>query len=370
MAIRVLMLLTNLQVANGVATYAVETFSSVNGDKIKFDFVLFDGKNINTDYFETITGQGSKVYVLPPKSQVLKHRRECRKILAENHYEIIHDTSLMASLIMMIEAKKYNIPVRILHSHSSKLSGSFIKEKLNKFLSPLILNCANYYLACSDIAGKTLFGKRQYTVVPNLVNENRFIYNETRRLDIRNEHCVSNKMLIGTVGRLSSEKNPFFALNVAVEMKKRAIDFEYWWIGTGPLEKALTSKINEQGLSDHFKLLGEKDDIENYYNALDCLVVPSIFEGFGLSVVEGQACGLPCVISDSIPKETQISDLIYRLSVTNDTMNTWVETICNVANLKRDRSAYNSSLADSAFSISNSGRSIEEIYFNSLSAAK
>ena len=209
-AIRVLMLVPNLRVSNGVASFAMNYYRHLDPKKIKMDFVTY--KKIDSPYIDELTQNGSKVYYLPPIKNIGKHIRMCAEILKEGNYDIIHDNSLMVTYPLMLLAKK-RVKIRILHSHSTKLGENDKRESRNRLFIPLLLKTANRFTACSSIAAEALFNGKTYDIIPNVIDAKKYVFSQETRFSIRQKMNCESKTVIGTVGRVTDAKNPFFALH-------------------------------------------------------------------------------------------------------------------------------------------------------------
>ena len=251
--INVLMLVTNLRQTNGVTSYVMNYFNSIDKSRIHMDFALI--YDIPTPYYETITEAGSKVFILPSMKKPLSFIKRCKDILDQGHYDIIHNNILLASLPIMSLAKKKQIPVRILHSHNSKLGETPKKETRNKLLLPLLLNTATDFFACSREAAEAMFGNRDYTFIPNVVSEDKLTFSADTRDRVRTELGVQDKIVIGTIGRVAPQKNPLFALDVIGGAIKTIPALEYWWIGNGPMDDFIKEEVSHRGLESMFGCL-------------------------------------------------------------------------------------------------------------------
>ena len=310
--IRVLMLVPNLRVSNGVASYAMNYYRTMDHSMIHMDFVTY--QNIESPYIEEIRNNGGEVYVLSPVKNIIKHSQECLSIIRNGHYDIIHDNSLLITLPFMHIARKY-VGIRILHSHSARLGETDRNEERNKLLLPFLLRTVNVYAACSDKAGRALFGEKKFVVIPNVIHSDNFKFNDEARNRVRDIEDVRDKRIIGTVGRLTDAKNPFFAIDVFEEAKKKDDDIIYWWIGSGALDKQVAEYIHEKKLDKHVRLFGSRSDVPDLLQALDLFFLPSKNEGFGLACLEASATGVPCLVSDAFPEEINVTGTVKMVSL-------------------------------------------------------
>lgn len=357
--IKVLMLLPNLRVSNGVASYAMNYFRQLNYDTVYMDFAVYN--NRETPYVAEIEAAGGHVYVLPPLKNLPTHYKACRELLKNGCYDIVHDNTLLISIPLMAEAKRQNVPVRILHSHSSKLGGTVRKEKRNAVFLPLLRRQANAYAACSDLAAKALFGNAEYAFIPNFIDADKFAFDPETRQRVRAQMGVGDKIIIATVGRTAPEKNPFFAMDVLDRVIDSVPNVEYWWIGSGPLDQEIDKYVKKMRHADQVMLLGSRDDVRDLYQAMDLFFLPSLFEGLPVTGIEAQAVGLPCVVSDTVTKEMVYTDLVQYISIDKSTEK-WAEIICNLLTRTGMRRSYREELLASQFSSRNAGMFLENYY--------
>lgn len=362
--IKVLMLVPNLQVDSGVTSFVMNYYRKIDPKQIHIDFVVYF--DIKTSCYMEIKANGGKIFILPSVKNIVKHIKACKKILAQGDYDIVHNNTLHVALPMMLCAKLYHVPVRILHSHSSKMGGTKKKELRNKLFLPLLRSLATDYAACSKIAGNAMFGSAYYTVIPNVIQTDKYVFNEEIRNKVRHKMGVANKFIVATVGRLATEKNPFFAIDVFKKLLSIMPDAEYWWIGSGELDKQVAAYVQQQGLADKVKLLGSRNDVIDLYQAMDVFFLPSLFEGLPLTGVEAQAMGLPMVVSDTVTDEMVYTNLVNYMSL-KKSVEEWADLIKQLYDVKIDRTLYNGQLQKSVFCDLKCGKRLKNMYVKLLS---
>lgn len=361
--LKVLMVVFNLSVANGVSSYVMNYYRKLNHEKIAMDFVVY--QDMDTPYYAEIEKNGDHIFKIPSIRNIKEHIHISKSIIHDGQYDIVHDNILILSYFMMYYAKKFKVPVRILHSHNSRLGETKYKEIRNKMFMPLLLAQVNTYFACSDLAAKGMFGNASYTFVPNVISSERINYDETVRSAVRKYFDVDNKFVIGTVGRLVYQKNPFYAIDVIAELYKKNLDIQYWWIGDGPLENEVENYAHELGLDDVVKFLGRRSDVAKLYQAMDVFFLPSKFEGLPVTGVEAQAVGLPCVVSDTITKEFVYTNLVKFISIHQNP--SYVAEVINTVNVEqKKRKKYQELFLKSCFSDFGAGESMMESYIRVL----
>ncbi len=358
------MLTHNLRVSNGVASYAMNYYRKLDRDTVRMDFAVFS--DVPTPYYEEIRRTGGEVYIIPSlKKRPADHVKECRKVL-DRGYDVIHDNCLLDSIPMMYLAKRKKVPVRLLHSHNSRLGETRGKELRNRIITPLLVACATDFAACSELAAKAMFGNKVYSFIPNFIEERRVAFSEDRRTEIRNAMGVHGRLVIGTVGRVAPQKNPIFALDVIAQLIKIYPDLRYWWIGSGVMDKELKEAVENKDLQNNVDILGSREDVSDLYQAMDVFFLPSLFEGLPVTGVEAQAAGLPSVISDSVTKEMVFTDLIEFVDL-NDPVDKWIEAFRHQISRISERRSHISELRNSVFSEDSAGERLTAVYISLLS---
>ncbi|PYG86558.1 glycosyltransferase involved in cell wall biosynthesis [Ruminiclostridium sufflavum DSM 19573] len=326
---KVLYVVPNLRIAHGVASYAMNYYRNIDKEKIHIDFFLL--KSIETPYYDEIKNSGGKIYVLPDyKSNLKKAFKYIDCILKEEKHDIIHCNVVNSGIPFLYYAKKNKIPVRILHSHGTKSAEKKWKEIRNNILSPISKHYANTYFACSKMAGDYLFKGKSYTVINNAIDIERFIYNQDIRDSLRKELKVEDKFVLGTVGRLCEQKNPKFAIKVFAELLKTNPNAVYWWIGTGPLDNKIKDYVHRIGIEKSVFFLGNRTDVNQLYQAMDVLFLPSLYEGLPVAGIEGQISGLPMLVSDTVTHEMKITDNVRYITL-DKSLDEWVNEIINIS---------------------------------------
>ena len=357
--LKVLMLLSTYGVASGVNTFAMNYLREMNHDEIQVDFAVYNERE--SPYIEEINRYGGQTFVLPPVKNLASHIEACRDIIKNGHYDVIHDNSLILAVPIMFVAKEENVPVRILHSHATELGENKWKRVRNKAILPLLKMCATDYMACSNAAGKAMFGRAKYTVVPNVVPCNKLNFNYETRNKVRKEMNVENKLVVATVGRAAYQKNPFFILDIIKKLTETTPEVIFWWIGNGPLEEQICEHAAKLGLEKNFVFLGKRTDVVDLYQAVDCIVMPSIFEGLPVTGIEAQAMGLPMVVSNTVTDEMVYTDLVDYVDL-NAPMAVWVEHLKEALRRNADRAKYADVLRRSAFSNVDCGKNLMDMY--------
>jgi glycosyltransferase EpsF len=364
--INVLMITGSFTLVNGVVNYAMNYYNKLNHNNVHMDFVIYDSNEICNKYAKILEKNGDHLYVLPPIKNYKDHINCCKELLKNNNYDIVHDNSLINTIPLMMEAKKLNIPVRILHAHATKLGETYFKEIRNGILLPILKNTVNCNFACSEAAGHAMFKNESYELIPNIINGNKYFYKNEIRHKIRKEMNVENRKIVITVGRLALQKNPYFAVDVMNKVIEKDSNVVYWWIGNGEEYDSLKKYIQKSNCSDSIKLLGKKDNINEFLSAADCFFLPSQFEGLPVSGVEAQTAGLPCIMSDVITQEIVYTDGLINFVSLDSPIEHWADTIISCLNESYDRSSIISEFKKSKFNDETAGKTLTDMYIKAI----
>lgn len=322
----------------GSQAMVMSIYRAINREKVQFDFII-DNDKVNV-YAEEIRQLGGKIFQLPKFNgkNYRQVRRAWEKFLSEHpEYKILHSHVRSYAALYIPIAKKYGLKT-IIHSHNTS-NGRGIAALGKKILQYPLRFQADYFFGCSEIAGQWLFGKKivkssRYFMLKNAVDMDRFSFRKPIRDQIRQEMGADeNALLIGHVGRMHPQKNHSFLIDCFAKIAEQRNDAKLVLLGDGEHRKAIVEQIKQLGLQDHVLMLGLKKNVEDYFSAMDCFVLPSLHEGLPVVVVEAQANGLPCFISDTVTKEVQLSELVQYLSITQGE-SPWVEAVLS-ADLNR-----------------------------------
>ena len=324
----------------GRETFIMDLYRRIDRSKIQFDYIN-TCPNKNIAFTDEIQEMGGRILYVPMlRHGPIAHYRTLHRVFAEGHYHAVYynANSFLKNADVFQVAEQYQVPLRILHSHNSS---DLIKQPLIQRIREhkarqAIVRYVTHYFSCSTEAGKWMFGEETpFTVINNGIDTERFDFCSEVREQLRSAHAVGNKTVYGTVARIRPEKNPFFLLDVFSEIHHLQPDSVLWHIGGGSLEPELREKIALLGLEDSFLLLGRKDNVEDYLNAMDLFLLPSIHEGFPITLVEAQTSGLRCLIADTITPDVDLTGNITFLPLTKDPKE-WAETAIALASYKRN----------------------------------
>ena len=278
----------------GVESVVMNYYRNIDRNKIQFHF-LCDEDSTDIPY-EEIEKLGGKVIVIPPYQKLFKYQKELYRIFKENNYKIVHSHINALSVFPLRIAKKAKIPVRIAHSHSTSNKKEWKKNILKMILRPLSKLYANNYFACTEYAGKWLFGKKvverkELNVINNAIDLKKFKFNENTREDLRKELGIKEEtLIIGHVGRFMKQKSNEFLIDVFEEAIKQDNNMYLILVGQGPLEDKIKEMAKEKGIEDKILFLGQRNDVNKLYQAMDIFVLPSLYEGLRNGCNRSRSC--------------------------------------------------------------------------------
>lgn len=306
-------------IGGGVESVVMNYYRHIDRTKIQFDFIC-DEDSTNIPY-EEIEKLGGRVILIPPYQKLFKYHNKLKKILKDGNYKIVHSHINTLSIFSLFAAKCAGVPVRIAHSHSTTNKKEKKKNLLKQALRPFSKEFATDYMCCSELAGRWLFGNKEYDkgnvyLLNNAIDLGKFKYDEKIRSEKRKKLNISNDTLvIGHVGRFVEQKNHRFLIDIFNEIHKQNSNSILLLAGQGPLMEEIKSKVESLGLEKFVIFLGQIDDADKLYQAIDIFVLPSLYEGLPVVGVEAQATGLLCELSSNMTKETKILDTTRFISL-------------------------------------------------------
>ena len=325
--IRILQMIGSLNMG-GSQTMIINLYKNIDRTKIQFDFVL--DHPTDTYYKDTVVSMGARIFEMPTfkGTNAWEIKRAWNRFFAEHpEYKILHShVRSYASLYLPI-AKKHGVKT-IIHSHSTS-NGKGLSSIVKRFMQRSLKKKADYLFACSEESGKWLFGEKaikqdNYYMIPNAVDTAKFAFNESVRTEMRKALDIKDETIVyGHVGRFDPAKNHSFLLEVFKGIINRQPNAVLVVVGDGALRGEIEAKIESLGLGDAVKLLGSRGDVAALMQAMDVFLFPSNWEGLPVTVVEAQAAGLPCYLSDTITKDVNISSLVEYLPI-HEGVDVWV----------------------------------------------
>ena len=327
--LRVLHVLGRLD-RGGAETMVMNLYRKIDRSLIQFDFVKHTEDSCEFD--EEILSLGGRIISIPQFKgyNFLHYINSWRKLFkVHSEYKIIHGHVRSTASIYLWIAKRYRL-ITVAHSHSTS-SGNGFKAFVKNILQYPIRNNADYFFACSRKAGLWLFGKRvvqgnNFTILNNAIDTQRYTFDSQVRYHLREKLHIENKFVIGHVGRFTAAKNHNFLIDIFKLINDKYANTFLLLVGDGDLRTQLERKVRDLGLTHCVSFLGVRADIPDIMQAMDVFLFPSLVEGLGIVAIEAQAAGLPSIVSDALPEEVIVSNLIQRVSL-NTLINHWVDLV-------------------------------------------
>lgn len=356
--IRVLQVVTYMG-RGGLETMLMNYYRHIDHSKVQFDFLThreFDG-----DYDKEIKELGGNVYHLSNLNPLSIGYKTSLNDFFGNHpeYKIVHSHLDCMAGIPLKYAKLNNVPIRIAHAHNSNQTKD-LKYPLKLFYKRNIKKNANYLFACGDEAGKWMFNTDNFKVLNNAIDAKDYTFNMNIRNDKRKEFGISDdSILVGHVGRFFPQKNHEFLIDIFNQFHKDHPNSYLMLVGEGELKTSIQDKVNTLGLEDYVIFTGLRSDVNELLQAMDVFLFPSLYEGLPVSIIEAQAAGLSCLISDKVPIECKKTDLVYQLNL-NDSVNVWSDKVYELSHITR-RDTYEQ-IKESGFDIIENAKWLENFY--------
>lgn len=350
----------------GSQSFVMELYRKIDKSKIQFDFVTFP--NQKDGFYKEIIDMGGMVYECPQYNgknhfKFIKWWKDFFAFHKEYKVSHIHVRSV-ASLIIPIIHKFGGYA--IVHSHSIS-NGRNFSAIIKKIMQLPIRYKADYMLACSEEAGKWLYGKNivkkdNYKVIKNSIDAKRFSYDENKRDIVRQELKIEDKFVLGHVGRMTEPKNHKFLLRVFAKVLKERENAVLLLVGDGELKEEIEKEARDMQIHQNIIFAGNRSNTEDYYQAMDVFIFPSLWEGLGIVLIEAQVSGLPCIISERIPQEVDYGTGLIRILNLDDDIKNWSDAIINCGISKR--SSRLEATIEAGYDISSNVAEMEQIYYS------
>ncbi len=351
----------------GVESVVMNYYRHIDRTKIQFDFIC-DNDSTNIPYKE-IEELGGKVILIPPYQKVFKYHKGLKKVLKDGNYKIVHSHINTLSVFSLFAAKCAGVSVKIAHSHSTTNKKEWKKNLMKLALRPFTKLVATDYMACTEHAGRWMFGNKAFDtgkvyILNNAIDLDKFKYNEKLRKKIRKELKISDStVVIGHIGRFVTQKNHAQLIDIFNEYHKNNNNSVMMLIGQGPLMDTIKNKVNSLDLDDCVMFLGQKDNANEYYNAMDLFLFPSLYEGLGMVAIEAQVNGLEVLASNQVPFVANILNNMRFISLESD-LTIWSNAINNCVKLSSNREKNLDDMNERGYNIKKEAKKLEEYYLN------
>lgn len=347
--IRVLQCNSGSQNFGGVSSFLYNIYTRIDRDVVQFDFLSPDQTTYEM-HRDDIESMGGRIYEFGIKGNVIKKKillyQKLKAFVKSEGYQIVHINSGNFFFTLFASAAVWSagVPVRIVHSHNAGGTDGLVKRALFMLLKPLNEHYATHFMSCSHLAAEYMFTKKTVSsgkviVVPNGIDTKKYSYDSDIRHEVRKKLAIDDKLVIGNVARFMKQKNHHFLIDIFAEIVKKQKNAVLLLVGQGELMDEIKMYVRQKGLEQDVLFLGQRNDTERLYQAMDVFVLPSFHEGFPVTGVEVQCSGLPFVLSDTITKEIKLIDSTSFMSL-NSSPSEWADMILKKSKIDRvDHSA-------------------------------
>lgn len=325
----------------GAESRIMDLYRQMDRGEIQFDFLVHNAAGKPEFYEEEIRRLGGRIYVLP-KFRVynyLSYRKAVRDFFRQHHeFRVVQGHMTSTAGIYLPIAKKSGVPVTVAHSRNAGVVKG-PKGAATKFFRRNLAKKADHCFACSELAGADVFGEAameqgRVKIIYNAIDVGRFTYDAHKRAEVRANLGLGEKLVLGHVGRFNYQKNHPYLIDIFAQLCKSRENAELLLLGEGADQGRIRDKCRTLGIEDKVRFLGNQKKPEDYYQAMDIFVLPSFFEGLPGVLVEAQAAGLKCFVSDTVTREAKATELVTYLSI-GQPAQTWAERILAEADYER-----------------------------------
>jgi len=348
----------------GVERLLYDYYTHLQGEEVAFDFVIFDREQEGI-FEKPLKEKGCRFYTVPRLHGLgLDYIKALWKVLKEGRFDAVHAHRGSRSFFLLFLAWLAGVKVRVVHSHIAfEPDGSFAKHLKTVVFKRLSRLFATDLFACGDDAARFMWGTddpRKVHKMTNAIDTGRFCDALSRREQVRQSLGITDELVLGTVARIDQQKNPRYLLKIAQAVKESGMKAVLLVAGTGPMEEEIRGLAANMNLMGFVRFLGVRQDIPDLLAAFDVFLLPSLFEGLPVTLMETQASGLQALVSDRVTREMDKVGLIRFLPL-NDDPACWVEAI-REAKAPADRSVYARKVLDAGYDISCQAKKLGEFY--------
>lgn len=354
---KILMIFSSYVSNEGIANNVINYFKNIDKSDLQMEFVV---QNQPQDWMvNEIVNNNSQYYVLKNRNRnTVKYIKDLIQIIKKNKYDIVqvHGSSSLL-VIELLAAWLAGVKVRIAHSRNTTCD----HKLLHKLLRPLFNKVVTHCFACGHDAGKWLFKNREFHVINNGKEIDKFLYNEEVRNKCRKNLNIYDQIVIGHVGRFNMQKNHEYLIDIFANLNDK--NYVLLLIGKGSLFDEVKEKVNRLNLQDKVIFIGETNEVYKYLQAMDIFVFPSKFEGLPNVLLEAQIAGLPIYASDKITNEVKICNDVEFISI-EDEPKIWSEKIyeCKINNRELNRDFIYKQFKECGFDIKENAKELKKLY--------
>lgn len=365
----------------GIETIVMDWYRHIDRNLIQFDFL--ESHDQPTMAFESeITSLGGRIYrvMYSQHESLIKSRFTLYELMKDHRIDAIHVNANFPYAFPLKIARESGIAVRILHSHNAggdeKPARGILAQTVRSYrehsVKKQIDKYPTHYLACSEKAGNWMFPRKDFSVLKNGIDVEKFRFNKQVREFVRDKLGIEKStVVVGFCGRFRSQKNPLFAIEIFAQYLVLNSDAVFIMVGIGELQDEINKRIDELGIRNHVLLLGSRSDVHELYQAMDAFILPSLFEGLGIVYIEAQCAGLPTLGSlDVVPNEACVNRHLFRFVSLKDSAEQWALALQEQIERTGDRGDGSSEVCAAGYDIRDVTLQLQNLYLSSVEAEK
>lgn len=343
----------------GMSSVIVNYVSAMDRNGLEIDFVA--SPTIREDFKKILDALGNVRIIPKKKKDLMGYMRGLAALIKERKYDVVHIHGNSATMAIEAAAARLGgVKKVIVHTHNTRCDHPVI----NVLLTPVMKFFATDFLACSSDAGRWLYRNDKFLVLNNAINTKKYSFDKGWREEKRREFGIGNELVIGHIGSFLEQKNHVFLAEVFKEYHKIDSEAKLLLLSSGQTMEEIKKKVTDAGLDKFVIFAGRRNDAEKFYSAMDVFVLPSLWEGLPLVLLEAQASGLRCIVSDRVTKDAAKTDLVSFLPL-DEGFGAWAENISDIK-LPSDRKKASEDAADeirkSGFDITRQAEVLKKIY--------
>lgn len=353
------------KLANGGVEAVVNNYyQHTDTERFQFDYYIDEDSQ---EPPQEMIRRGARYYRIPSSRHLMKRIRTLMHLFRDNNYGIVHAHMNTLNAPVLYAAWRAGVPVRISHNHSTASDREWRRALVKKLLRATGSWFATDRMACGEAAGRWFFGRRLFDsgrvfVLPNAIDPEKYRFDPEARQHLRDALGAKGRLVIGHAGRFMPQKNHAFLLRAFRAVLARNPRAVLWLVGDGELQPQIRKLAGQLGISGSVLFLGARDDLSSLYSAMDCFMLPSLYEGVPLVGVEAQAAGLPCFFSDHVSTEVAYTERAFFISLKVHE-DVWADAIADVVPASQaQRAKAAGRLEGTLFDLRESGRTLERYY--------
>lgn len=352
----------------GIETMLMNYYRNIDRTKVQFDFLC--NSSLKGDYDDEIISLGGRIFRSPgfnPLRQTAYKKFMRELFIKYPDYRIVEAHNGPLGRFALKSAKDNNIPVRIYHAHGADLPFN-LKWPIKYYCMKMLRYSMNEHFICSEKAGRFYMGddiinQGDYHFIPNAINVDNYIYNPKIRLDLRHKYVLTDKIVIGHIGRYSLPKNHHFILTVFAKLHRINPDFHLVLVGDGEWHNKVMDWIKELNIEHAVTRTGVVSNPHDWYQAFDVFFMPSLWEGLPVTGVEAQAADLPCLFSDVITPEVKLTDNVDFMSL-NEPIDNWVNKLKTIIENRKQRTDNSKLITEKNYNIKTEAIKLQQLYLS------